>query len=685
MLILDNLLSKRIQPNAVSILIGCATLAAVAMSAARSVLWPEMPSGFLLLAVSALYALPITLWVLLMDSSRSVSVGKGIGKLQTVINGSDSIFVGLDNSGTITLINQAGCELLGLPENEIVGKNWFENFIPPTHRGQVALVHSLNTNSDTTFVERFENPVKVRNGAIRTILWRNTRQYDARGTLRGIYCSGIDVTDRNRTEVELNQSQHELVRYQSDLQKSFKTLEDYKFALDQAAIVAVTDPQGVITYINDRFCDISGYSPEELLGKDHRILNSGLHPKEFMQNLWETIQSGKVWRGVIRNRRKDGSYYWVATTIVPFLGNNGKPYQHIAIRYDITGEVIEQFRRRKSDARFRTLFRETAFGIALASEHGMIQETNPALHQITGFSGDELAGLPLSVLYGSSLDAPTRPESSSENGSIALYLRKDGTTRWVRRFTTRLPASENVEGGIICFVEDVTTEKAAEQKLLERETLARLGEMAAVIAHEVKNPLAAISGALQVISGRMLEGTTDREVIQNILKRIDTLHSTLGDLLAYARPRPLQKQRVLLMALLKDILRNFSTDPVFRSIRVNISGEDDSVSADPAIIQAALSNLILNAAQAMGASGDMQISIGPVPGELVAVTIQDTGPGIPPEILPRIFDPFYTTKSRGTGLGLPIAKRAAETHGGNLRAENLPGGGVRFTLTLPSG
>ena len=343
---------------------------------------------------------------------------------------------------------------------------------------------------------------------------------------------------------------------------SVQQLADFKRALDHAAIVATTDVSGRITYVNDKFVEISGYSREELIGQDHRIINSSHHSKEFIRDLWRTIANGQVWHGELRNRAKGGHYYWVDTTIVPFLDTRGKPYQYIAIRADITAR------------------------------------------------------------------------------------------------------------------------KAAEERLAQQAALARVGQMAAVVAHEVRNPLAGIKGAVQVLMSRRSTDDGELPVMRDIVTRIDALSELINDLMVFARPRPPRLAVVELHAILADAITIVRRDPAAHGVEIAVQGEDISVTADGELVRATVLNLLLNAAQAMAGKGRIAVTTRRQDG-VAFVQISDTGPGIPPEIREQIFEPFFTTKARGGGLGLPIARRTAELHGGALTLECPPEGGAVVTMSLP--
>jgi len=189
-----------------------------------------------------------------------------------------------------------------------------------------------------------------------------------------------DITARKETE--------------DHLEKSLKEVSDYKYAIDESSIVAITDQKGIIKYVNDNFCKISKYSREELIGQDHRIINSGFHPNQFIRNLWVTIANGKIWRGELKNKAKDGSYYWVDTTIVPFLDEANKPYQYIAIRADITArketeDHLEKSLKEVSDYKYAI---EESSIVAITDQKGIINYVNDNFCEISKYSREELIG-----------------------------------------------------------------------------------------------------------------------------------------------------------------------------------------------------------------------------------------------------------------------------------------------------
>src|SRR5262249_40942482 len=210
-----------------------------------------------------------------------------------------------------------------------------------------------------------------------------------------------------------------------------------------------------------------------------------------------------------------------------------------------------------------------------------------------------------------------------------------------------------------------------------------LGEMAAVIAHEVKNPLAAVRGAIQVIGSRLPADSRDRPVVAEIVARIDALDALIKDLLLFARapqPRTSSTHRDSLSRLTMTLLGD---DPMSANLTVEIGDCEGSIEGDPDLLRIVFQNLLINAAQAVEGRGSVAVRFDR-DGEWQHVRVIDKGPGMSAEVRGNLFRPFFTTKARGTGLGLPTAKRLVELHGGTIAVDSTPGVGTAVTVSLPA-
>jgi signal transduction histidine kinase len=221
-----------------------------------------------------------------------------------------------------------------------------------------------------------------------------------------------------------------------------------------------------------------------------------------------------------------------------------------------------------------------------------------------------------------------------------------------------------------------------EAQLREQAGLARLGEMAAVIAHEVKNPLAGIRGAVQVFGHQLSEGDPKTQILKEIVARIDALDQMMKDLLLFARPPKPKHAPTELVPLLTTTANLLSRDPALREVDVEVEGSAPPLSADQDMLRIVFQNLLINSAHAMQAKGRIRVAVSTADG-MCDVVLTDSGPGIPAEIREKIFTPFFTTKSRGSGLGLPTAKRLIEAHNGQIAIDCPPEGGTSVSIRLP--
>jgi len=366
--------------------------------------------------------------------------------------------------------------------------------------------------------------------------------------------------------------------------RALKDLADFKRALDEHAIVATTDARGRITYVNDKFCAISKYPREELLGQDHRIINSGHHPKAFMAELWATILAGRVWKGEIKNRAKDGTFYWVDTTLVPFLGKDGKPVQFVAIRADITQR------------------------------------------------------------------------------------------------------------------------KEAEEALRQSQKLESLGVLAGGIAHDFNNLLTVILGNANLGSLSLPLESPARGYLAQIEAACLRAADLTRQLLTYAGKGQLQAVEVDLNRLVEEMTQLMAVSISKKAVvRYDLTAGLPPISADPSQMQQLVMNLVTNASEAIGdeRSGLITVRTGAQtldeayvaglhpslvlePGRYVTLEVSDTGCGMSPEIQERIFDPFYTTKFTGRGLGLSAMLGILRSHHGSLKVYSEEGRGSVFKLFLPA-
>jgi len=226
-----------------------------------------------------------------------------------------------NSAGTIVFVNQQAESIFGCLRNELLEKG-LETLVP-------ARFHKRHRSRRIGF---FAKPESRPMGSRQEIygIKKDGTEFPAEISLSPFQTTG------GMLAIAVIRDISELKQVTEALHEKVRELADFKAALDEHAILAITNPSGVITYVNDKFCTISKYSREELLGQDHRIINSGYHSAEFWAHVWATIGKGEVWKGEVRNRAKDGSFYWVDATIVPFLDDDGKPVQYVAIRTEIS-------------------------------------------------------------------------------------------------------------------------------------------------------------------------------------------------------------------------------------------------------------------------------------------------------------------------------------------------------------
>src|SRR5215813_3970119 len=485
------------------------------------------------------------------------------------------------------------------------------------------------------------------------------------------------------------------------LERSLKELADIKFALDEAAIVAITDQRGIITYVNDEFCEISKYSEEELLGQDHRIINSGYHPKEFIRDLWTTIASGTVWKGEIRNRAKDGSIYWVDTTIVPFLSARGKPYPYIAIRTDITERKRAEEQLREQAA----LLDHAQDAIMVRDFEHKILFWSKGAERIYGWTAAEVLGKKATELLFETVpaeyeEACKRVKAKGEWTGEIRQITSHGKNLVLQSRWALVRDERGEPKSMLVINTDVTDQRRLERQFLRAQRMESIGTLAGGIAHDLNNVLSPILMSVRLLQVRHQDPETAK-LLTILQKSAEHGSELVKQVLEFARG--VEGEQIFLQPrhLIREVMRILK-DTFPKDIEVGFLANEDLVviAGDATQLHQVLMNLCVNARDAMPHGGKLSIRAESAQidesyarmnmearvGRYLLIEVTDSGTGIPPELQDRIFEPFFTTKQpgHGTGLGLSTVLGIVRSHGGFINVYSEPGRGTEFRIYLPA-
>lgn len=510
-------------------------------------------------------------------------------------------------------------------------------------------------------------------------------------------------------------------------QETLDALKEQKYALDAHAIVAITDVEGSITFVNTKFEEISGYTSDELIGKNHRILNSGVHETEFWKEMYQRVSHGEVWHGEVCNRAKDGSYYWVDTTIVPFMDEHGKPVSYIAIRTDITRRKTMQDSLNEAMQLQKAIFENAGVAIITTDTQGIITSFNSAAESMTGYKAHELVGKQTPAILHKLEEVVRRAQEFSQELGEAVepgfnvfvikaqkqlpnahewtYMHKNGREVPVYLNVTILYDTDGKTSGYMGIASDVSLFKEAEQQMLMAKEAAESSvrvksEFLATMSHEIRTPMNGVLGMLGLLEHTELD-ETQRHQVRVAANSANSLLGLINDILDFSKVEAGKMELELIEFNLRDELGEFVEAIAFRAQEKGLELILDTtkltrntVISDPGRLRQILTNLISNAVK-FTHQGEVlvRVMLEEVDADhgRLCIEVRDSGIGIAADKIDSLFESFSqadnstTRKYGGTGLGLAIVKRLCELMDGKIWITSVEHEGSTFHIDIAVG
>ena len=499
-----------------------------------------------------------------------------------------------------------------------------------------------------------------------------------------------------------------------DFEVQYRAMLLRERTLNQHAIVSATDVHGTITYVNDLFCEINGMAPHQLLGKNHRIIASGIHPRAFYTGMWEAISQGHTWHGEICNRSPvTGQTYWVAATIVPFLDANGLPKEYISVRTDITERKKLEQELAHERSFLESITANLGKGVMVLDHQERCTFLNPEAERLLGWTLAQLKGQPLhgKVYFCASQpegeDAPACPACLCYALQECVSFDMQDDLVMVHKERGSFPAAmtvsplfeDGVLRGCVAVFHDITQHKRHEAELRQAKEQAEQASQArssflANMSHEIRTPLNAILGFTEALLDTPLNPQQQRQ-LTTVRQSGRTLLGLLNDILDTAKLEKgalqLEVRDFSLRQLCQQLLDMLSLEADKKALSLHLDyppEEPEFFQGDALRIHQVLLNLLSNAIK-FTAIGSVTLHVRQGPEQWLHVQVQDTGIGMTAEQLSRVFTPFAqadastTRRFGGTGLGTTIARQLVELMHGRLQVSSIPNQGTCFTVCLP--
>ena len=621
-------------------------------------------------------------------------------KAQTYLDIAGVIMVVIDNKQKVTLINKKGCDILGYEAPEVIGKNWFDSFVPQSVREETRQVFLDLISGKIEPNEYFENSILTKDSNERLIAWHNKILRDEKGKCIATLSSGEDITERKQFELTLKESE-----------------ERFRVAVDNyPSIFVIYDSEQRIRFMNAYGVRIYGISKEKIIGHRCEEIHATQVSSTFLPVLKKVFETKTTHTVECPMYFSSGTFTFVMT-YVPMLDEKGEIKQVLGISYDVTErklaeDALKKIRSelevtvakrtaelRETNEILEKILSSTHFCIVYLDPHFNFIRVNKAYADSCGYPIEHFIGKNHFDLYPDEENQNIFEKVVKTGESFSIYAKpfafpdhpEWGVTYWDWSLLPVKDSSGRVEGLVFCLV-DVTKRKLAEEELFETQKkldeaqrLSDIGTLAATVAHELRNPLASIHmTAFNML--RKAKNSSLKKYFDLIEKKIDESDQIINNLLFYSRIKPPKYEKVNIFNIIKECLSiaksRYSTESIEIAEKIKPISKI-IIGGDPLQLKEVFSNIINNAYDALwNRKGRISI-MGNIDDVYINIQVEDTGPGIEEDVLKNIFNPFFTTKAQGTGLGLTVSKQIIDLHGGMIEVKSQKGQGTRFSIKLP--